>query len=546
MTLSIDRRLLIKGSILGLGALAIPGAAAMLSAKGFTHGIASGEPAPNSVLLWTRFVAANDTKLRCEVATDSGFAKVVSGGEVISRGEADHTAKLTVSGLRPATSYFYRFIAPDGSKSPVGRTRTLPEGEVARFGLALFSCSNLPFGWFNAYGHAAQRNDIDLVVHCGDYIYELQTGRYPSAKDAVPGRILQPTHEILTLADYRLRYACYRLDPDLQQLHARFPMIAQWDDHELANDAWVDGAENHQPDTEGDWATRKAIAQRVYREWMPVSDALYNSFEIGSLATLFRPETRIVGRMEQLDLDKALAGRTDLDKAIAEFRDGPWSAADRTMMGMAQEKWLHEGIAASTRKGTTWQIVAQQVVMGNARFPSQAANWVTSSMSEFARQFVLANISASKAGLPFMLHAWDGYPAARTRLYEAALAADANMVVLSGDSHNAWGFNLGDHASSGKRIAAGVEFAGQSVTSPGFEAFVPGGTPSDIAKGLMATNSDLAFSDTSNRGYVSLEINPAEIVGTWHFMADVRTRTPALSGTHTMRVRKGLRTLEAV
>jgi alkaline phosphatase D len=545
MTLSIDRRLLIKSSILGLGAMSIPGVAAIFSASGFTHGVASGEPAANSVLLWTRFVAANETKLRCEVAADSGFAKVVSGGDVIVRGEADHTAKITVNGLQPATWYFYRFIAPDGRISTIGRTRTLPQGDVARFGLALFSCSNLPFGWFNAYGHAAQRDDIDLVVHCGDYIYELEPGKYPRAKDAVPGRTLQPTHEILTLADYRLRYACYRLDPDLQRLHASFPMIAQWDDHELANDAWVDGAQNHQPATEGDWATRNAIAQRVYHEWMPVSGELYNSYEIGSLATLFRPETRIVGRMEQLDLSQALAGRADLDKAMAEFRDGPWSAADRTLMGMAQEKWLHDGLAASTHKGTTWQIVAQQVVMGNARFPAQAANWVSPSMSDFARQFVIANVSASEAGLPFMLHAWDGYPAARTRLYEAALAADANMIVLSGDSHNAWGFNLGDPSSTGKRIAAGVEFAGQSVTSPGFEAFVPGGTPSDIAKGLMATNSDLVFSDTSHRGYVSLEINPAEVVGTWHFMADVRTHTPALAGTHRMRVRKSLRTLEA-
>jgi alkaline phosphatase D len=546
MTLSIDRRLLIKTSILGLGALAIPGAAALFSTSGFTHGVASGEPAADSVLLWTRFVAPNDTRLRCEVATDSGFTKVVSGGEVTARGESDHTAKLTVSGLQPGTWYFYRFIAPDGSMSTVGRTRTLPQGDVSRFGLALFSCANLPFGWFNAYGHAAQRDDIDLLVHCGDYLYELPVGIYPSAKEAVPGRLLQPTHEMVTLADYRLRYACYRLDPDLQRLHALFPMIAQWDDHELANNAWSGGAENHQPDTEGDWETRKAVAERVYREWLPVSDERYSSYEIGSLATIFRPETRITGRNKQLELSEALAGRGDMTKALAEFRDGPWSASDRTLMGMAQEKWLYDGLAASTRKGTKWQIVSQQVVMGNGRFPAQAMDWLSPTVHDLVRQFVTAGVAASQAGLPYNFDAWDGYPAARTRLYDAALKADADMVVLSGDSHNAWGYNLGDTGSNGKRIATGVEFAGQSVTSPGFEGFVPGVPAASISQAMRETNPDLAFLDASRRGYVTLDINPREVTGTWHFMADIRNRTTALSGTQTMRVRKGVRTLETV
>lgn len=546
MTFPIDRRLLIKGSMLGLGALAIPGAAAVLSESGFTHGVASGEPSASSVLLWTRFVAANDTRLRCEVAADSRFTNVIGGGDLTARGEADHTAKLTVTGLRPGQWYFYRFIAPDGSMSTVGRTRTLPDGDVARFGLALFSCSNLPFGWFNAYGHVAQRSDVDLVVHCGDYLYEYPVGTYPSAKDALPGRLVQPSSEMVTLADYRLRHACYRLDPDLQRLHALFPMIAQWDDHELTNDAWENGAENHQPETEGDWATRKAVAERVYREWMPVSEAAYSSYEIGSLATLFRLETRVTGRTKQLELSDALAGRGDMAKALAEFRDGPWSAADRSLMGKTQEKWLYDGLAASTRKGTAWQIIAQQLVMGNGRFPAQAIDWVPASAPDYVRQRTEAGVAASSAGLPYNLDAWDGYPAARTRLYEAALAADANMVVLSGDSHNAWGYDLGDKGSNGKRIATGVEFAGHSVTSPGFEAYVPAVAPADVAKALKDTNPDLIFSDTSRRGYVSLEISPATVTGAWHFMADIRSRSTALAETRQMRVRKGQRTLEAI
>lgn len=544
MTVSIDRRLLIKASALGLGALSIPGAAAILAARGFSHGIASGEPSANSVLLWTRFVAANDTKLRCEVASDIGFTKVVGGGDVIAKGEADHTAKLTVTGLQPGQWYFYRFIAPDGSISQIGRTRTLPQGDVSRFGIGLFSCSNLPFGWFNAYAHAAQRKDLDLMVHCGDYIYEYPVGTYPAAKEALPGRLIQPSHEIVTLADYRLRHASYRLDPDLQDLHRMFPMIAQWDDHELANDAYENGAENHQPESEGDWATRKAIAERVYREWMPVSDAPYSTYQIGTLATLFRPETRITGRNKQLELSEALAGRGDIAKALAEFRDGPWSAKDRTVMGMRQEKWLYDGFAASTKAGTGWQILAQQIVMGSGRFPAQAANWVPSTAPDYVRARTMAGIAASRAGLPFNLDAWDGYPAARTRLYEAALAADANMVVLSGDSHNAWGYNLGDTDTGGKMQRAGVEFAGHSVTSPGFEAYVPNIAPADVAKALQDTNRDLVFCDTSRRGYVSIAITPDDVTGAWHFMEGIRTRDTALSETRRMRVRKGQRLLE--
>jgi alkaline phosphatase D len=548
MTFSIDRRLLIKAGVLGLGALSIPGAAQILAARGFTHGVASGEPSAGSVLLWTRYVSASDARLRCEVARDSGFRQVAGGGDVVARGEADHTAKITVTGLQPGQRYYYRFIAPDGTISPVGRTRTLPQGDVDRFGIGLFSCSNLPYGWFNAYAHAAARDDLDLIVHCGDYLYEYPAGTYPAKKDIVPGRIVQPDHEILTLADYRLRYAAYRMDPDLQALHAAFPMIAQWDDHELANDAYKDGAENHQPATEGDWSVRKAVAERVYREWMPVSDETYSSYQIGTLATLFRPETRVTGRMKQLDVAEALAGRGDLPKAMADFRDTVWAAKDRTLMGMAQEKWLYDGLAASTRAGTGWQILAQQIVMGNGRFPTRAAEWVPEQAPAAVKKGMMGAIAASQAGLPFNMDAWDGYPAARARLYDAALAADANLVVLSGDSHNAWGYDLGERGmgQAGVPDRVGVEFGGHSVTSPGFETYAPNIAPADVAKALQETNPGLVFSDTSQRGYVSLQVTPAQVTGAWHFMKNIRTRTSALASTHSMRVRKDQRRLEEV
>lgn len=518
MTFEIDRRLLMTAGAFGLAALATPGVAQLLTARGFTHGVASGEPSAKSVLLWTRYVGNGDSRLRCEVATDAAFTQVVAGGDVAASAQHDHCAKLVVDGLTPDRWYHYRFIAPDGTKSDIGRTRTLPDGDTARFGIGLFSCSNMPFGWFNAYGHAAARDDLDLMVHVGDYLYEYGPGKYP--KTDMPGRSVLPANEMVTLADYRLRHASYRADPDLRRLHQRYPMVAQWDDHELTNDAWVDGAQNHQPETEGDWAVRKAVAERVYREWMPVSERRYDSYQIGSLATLFRPETRITARSKQLEFSDVLATHGDLDKAFAEFRDGQWSAPDRTLMGAQQEAWLHAGLARSVKTGTRWQILAQQVVMGTVRAPEAIADWAPAAAAPEARKALTGIAAASRAGLPFNLDAWDGYPAARDRLLQAALESESNLVVLSGDSHNAWGNNL---TTAGR--AVGVEYAGHAVTSPGFETYFPGVAPSDVAKGMRETNPGLVYSDTSRRGYVSLQFTPDRVHGEWHYVPTIAERT---------------------
>ncbi|MFC0203557.1 alkaline phosphatase D family protein [Novosphingobium soli] len=521
MTLVLDRRLLLKAGTFGLAALSTPGVAQILTARGFTHGVASGEPAARSVLLWTRYVGSGETKLRCEVAEDEAFRKVAGGGEVTASPAHDCCAKLTVTGLVPGTWYFYRFVAPDGSMSEVGRTRTLPVGEVGRFGIALFSCANLPFGWFNAYAHAARRDDLDLVVHVGDYFYEYEYGHYP--EHPMPGRRIEPLNETLTLADYRLRLASYRLDPDLRALHRAFPMVAQWDDHESANDAYRDGAENHTPGQEGPWSVRKAAAQKAYREWMPVSEKSYESYQIGALATIFRPETRLTGRTEQLDIGVALKGAGnqggDLMKALAAFRDGPWMAADRTLMGAAQESRLYKDMAASAKAGTRWQVLAQQVVMGSLKAPPQIAELATSGGDPKVAAALMAIGAASRAGLPFNMDSWDGYPAARERLLRAAAEADCNLVVLSGDSHNAWGNDL---ALEGRPV--GVEYAGQSVTSPGYEDYLPAVAPADLGKAMQAANPGLSFVDTSRRGYVSMQVTPEAVRGEWHFVPTIASQ----------------------
>ncbi|NDE87410.1 MAG: hypothetical protein EB048_07445 [Gammaproteobacteria bacterium] len=399
MNIRIDRRQLLHAAMYGLGAVALPGVAQVLQARGFTHGVASGEPTADSVLLWTRFVTDRDTRLSVEVARDVMFGRIVARGECTAEPDRDHTARTVVGGLEPGRWYFYRFIASDGSMSAVGRTRTLPQGDVQRFGLGLFSCSNIGFGWFNAYAHACERTDLDLVVHVGDYLYEYAIGTYPTLKELMPGRLIQPSNEILSLADYRLRHACYRLDPDLQRLHQFYPMI--------------------------------------------------------------------------------------------------------TLLGLEQEKWLRAGLQRSTSAKTRWQVLAQQVVMGEMIVPQEAKNWIGDDATETARKELTIALAAARAGLPFNFDCWDGFPAARRRLLEDAANANANLVVLAGDSHNAWANNL----ENGK-TAVGVEFATHSVTSPGFESYLPRVSPDELAAALRATNRHLAYADTRHRGYTSVMLTP--------------------------------------
>ncbi|MBM4216394.1 MAG: alkaline phosphatase [Gammaproteobacteria bacterium] len=541
MTLRIDRRQLIHAAIFGLGALSLPAMASVLSARGFSHGVASGEPDSDSVLLWTRFVAEGDVRLKAEIARDIGFTRIVSGGEVIAEVQRDYTARLTVRGLEPGRWYFYRFIAPDGSMSVTGRTRTLPVGEVSKFGIGLFSCSNLGFGWFNAYAHACERSDLDVIVHVGDYIYEYPIGSYPDLKSLILGRHIEPEHEIVSLADYRLRYASYRLDPDLQRIHRFYPSIVQWDDHEFTNDSWMEGAENHQPAKEGDWLTRRAVAERVYREWMPVSDSRWRDYQIGSLATLFKLETRISGRSAPPDLESALKGREDIAKALVEFREGVVSSSSRTMLGAEQEEWLRRGLRRSTAAKTRWQVLAQQVLMGEIIMPQDAANWASPESPEFIRQRLRAGLAASRTGLPYNLDSWGGFPAARARLFKDAADANADLVVLAGDTHNAWAQNL----SIGQQ-KVGVEFATQSVVSPGFEYNLPGVDPRDISRAVTAHNPGLAYMDASRRGYTSILLTSESVTGHFHFLKTVRERSTALDGTQTLRAARGARKLDLI
>ncbi|MBD9377880.1 alkaline phosphatase D family protein [Pseudoxanthomonas sp. PXM04] len=547
MSVNIERRRLIVGGTLGLGMLALPGgrglAMELLGARGFTHSVASGEPGPDSMLLWTRYVpagGADEARLVAEVALDREFTRVVSGGQSSTGAHRDWTVKQTVDGLRPGTTYWYRFIAPDGTQSPVGRTRTLPEGEVERFGLGLFSCSNLPMGWFNAYAHAAASDDLDLWLHVGDYIYEYGIGSYKE-KDRIAGREVLPAHdhEMISLADYRLRFACYRADPDLRQLHRMAPMLALWDDHEITNDSWEGGAQNHQPAAEGDWNTRRMAAMQAYREWMPISEEPWKAYPIGSLATLYRTESRVLARTRPPAAELAEAHQSaDPDAALRRFRDGAWQDPAATMLGSDQEHWLSREFARNAAS-STWQMVGMGTILGRTLMPEQMPGWLRPEAGERVADKFRRDVRASRQGVPMWMDRWDGYPAARSRLLRAAQQADADLVMLSGDSHNAWAYSLVEDGRP-----AGTEFAGHSVSSHGMEGNMAV-DPKQVAAAFVATNPELAWADTSQRGYMRLDITPQQVTGEWRFLRTVKERSLALAGTHRLSVERGRRGFKA-
>ena len=390
--------------------------------------------------------------------------------ETAARNAHDFTAKVTVTGLNPGRWYFYRFIAPDGTTpSPVGRTRTLPEGPTSAFTLGVFSCSNFRFGHFNAYRHAAERNDLDLIIHTGDYFYEYEMGRYPSEEQALAGRdLMHRRTETMALADYWLRYATYRADPDLAALHRNFPMIARWDDHEITNNPWMGGAENHQPD-EGDWEARKRAAMQAYQRL----DAGFRC-AMGQLSDRRSRNDHPArnadyrARVEQLDYANAVGDGSAIPESLAAFRDGPWSDEGRTILGAEQEAWLKPPrLPPRWASGTRWQILAQQIIMARLNFPLPLAEDIANS-DQCSR-------SANARAIPCCCD--PGRPTAQSRrlgwvsgrphpaLSGGARRSDANLLVLSGDSHNGWASDLQHDGAN-----VGVEMAGHSVTSPGLKA----------------------------------------------------------------------------
>ncbi|MBO2686520.1 alkaline phosphatase D family protein [Shewanella algae] len=524
-------------------------------AADFLHGVASGDPTQDAVIIWTRVTpqTAGDVRVSWQVSRDGAFSDLVTTGEMVTNAERDYTVKVDAIGLESGSRYFYRFMAGDKT-STVGMTKTLPEGAVDSVKLAVMSCANFPAGYFNVYELAAQRDDLDAMLHLGDYIYEYGRGGYASEHAAELGREVLPAGELLSLSDYRTRYGQYRGDASLQKLHAKLPFITVWDDHEVANDTWKDGAENHNQG-EGDFDARKQAALQAYFEWLPIRpwregnhEEIYRSFSFGDLLDLHMLDTRVLARDKQLDYGNYL------DPATGAFNDQQFLAdvtdTQRTLLGQTQLLWLQGKLLQSSAK---WQLLGQQILMGRMMLPAAIATQQLS-IPQFAELAALAQLAArAQAGdptltqaeltylaanqakltpevlallqlpsIPYNLDAWDGYAYEREVVLATARASGKNLVVIAGDTHNAWANDLKD--KDGNMV--GVEFATSSVSSPGLEYYL--NLPSEqipaTEAAVVGLVDDLKYANLLNRGYMTLTFSSEEVVSEWFYVDSILSK----------------------
>ncbi|MER5541940.1 alkaline phosphatase D family protein [Streptomyces sp. NPDC002589] len=501
-------------------------------APAFLHGVASGDPLPDGILLWTRVTPAPeavpgsglgpDTEVSWVVAKDKAFTRIVAKGTVKATAAADHTVKADVRGLQPATDYWFRFSA-GGTDSPVARTRTAPAADAAVAGLrfGVVTCANWEAGYFAAYRHLATRNDLDAWLHLGDYIYEYKSGEYAARGTVV--RPHAPAGEIITLADYRTRHGKYKTDPDLQALHLKAPVIAIWDDHEFADNAWSGGAVNHTEGAEGTWTARKAAAKQAYFEWMPVRPAIegttYRRLRFGKLADLSLLDLRSF-RSQQ-----ASAGSGSVDDP------------NRTMTGRAQLDWLKAGLKASD---TTWRLVGNSVMI---------APFVIGSLTADLLKPLAKLLDLPQDGIGVNTDQWDGYTHDRRELLDHLRAnAIGNTVFLTGDIHMSWANDVPvDAGTYPLSPSAATEFVITSVTSDNLDDIVkvPEGTVSVVAAPLIeAANRHVHWVDTDRHGYGVLDITADRTQMDYYVLSDRTDANATARWERSYRTRSGTQKVE--
>jgi len=511
----------------------------------FLHGVGSFDPTSNAVLIWTRFTPTIEEvgtfiAIRWQVALDTAFQNIVKEGIQNTSSNEDFTVIEDVTGLQADKKYYYRFIQEDlQEESVVGETITLPEAGIALDSVkfAVCSCSNFQSGLFNVYD-AIANSDADVVLHLGDYIYEYEEGGFGTNENTESlNRVHDPTNEILTLEDYRLRYRQYRTDEALQLAHQKKPFIVVWDDHEITNDAYNGGAENHD-ESEGSFEVRKQTAIKVHGEYLPIrtedGTIIYRNFEFGNLVNLVMLDTRIIGRDKQLAFGDFFGadGSFDFTNFGASILD-----PSRNLMGEQQLAWAGNTIGASS---ATWQVLGQQVLMGKMFVPAElliAIGAVSSGNAtvETFTQLVqtLTELSALKVRalqgdttltsqelgrintvVPYNLDAWDGYFVEREQLF--SFFTGKKTVVLAGDTHNAWYNELFDN--NGNKVAE--EFACASVSSPGFEGLFgdDSTTIAGIEEAFTLLIDNLQYFDASQRGYIMVEINAGAANASYRFV----------------------------
>ncbi len=496
----------------------------------FTHGVASGDPLKDAVIIWTRAVPDSGAgpgsgsksglakaDILWEMASDAEFANVVSSGLVEAKAIHDFTVKVDVTGLSPARRYYYRFKSANNT-SPVGETRTLPKADVSNVTFGVFSCSNYPAGFFTPYMEAAKDDNIDYVLHLGDYIYEYD--------------------------------ALNRTDEGLLSLHQNKPFIVVWDDHEITNDTYKDGAENHQAD-EGDFYTRRAAAVQAYYEWLPIRPPfgterleIYRQFTFGKLLDLYMLDTRVLARDKQLE--------------YANYRDTETKAFDqarfmkdignpnRGLLGETQRNWLHSSMQQSQAK---WQVLGQQLLIGRMLFPVSIFNGVErKAIPDHVHR--LANIKRKqKQGgalseqelalintvMPYNLDAWDGYPVEREQVLMQLKSIGKPVIALAGDTHNAWHNKL--TLKDGTEV--GVELATPGVTSPGMEHYLSMGDEKakTLADDLPLLIEDLQYCNLHQRGFMTLSVSEDSAIATWHYVDVILTKAGKVVNTHSFEIK---------
>lgn len=562
MTAKISRRELIQKSLFGFGALSLSvgftgcndssDQESSTLKVNFEHGVASGDPLKDRVILWTR-LTPNDSSARLQVtwqiALDDQFKQIVKTDKVTTAASQDFTVKVDATGLIPDQSYFYRFIFGD-KISPVGRTKTLPTS-TSKVSFAVCSCSNYPAGYFYVYREMAKQN-VDVIIHLGDYIYEYGATGYATEEAKELGRTLPADNdkEIIKLDDYRKRYALYREDLDLQAAHQRHPFIVIWDDHELANDTWREGAENHTEETpqaknEGKFLERKLAALQAYFEWMPIRPVddqhtkIYRQFDFGSLVQLTMLDTRIIARDEQLDYANYMTA-TGLD--IAKFQADLTNPA-RTLMGYTQRDWLLGKLQQST---ATWNVLGQQILMTKMLVPAELLFALAEITSGNPSDETLEKMNAQIAELitlkirlqkgdptltaqekarvltvaPYNLDAWDGYFAEREILYGTLAQLKKKVVVLAGDTHNAWSSNL--YSKDGAFV--GVELATSSVSSPGLEKYlnIPLAQLQQFEFAFNTLIDELNYCNLNQRGYLMVQFDETHVQSQWIYLDSIK------------------------
>lgn len=557
MSEKISRRELIQKSLFGFGALSLPVAfsgcndgsdeESSEAQADFLHGVASGDPLQDKVILWTRLTPVDLSarlKVTWEVATDDQFKLNLKTGVVQTTKTDDFTVKVDATGLQADTIYYYRFHF--GNKtSPVGQTKTLPVS-TNKVSFAVCSCSNYPAGYFYVYREIAKQS-VDVVIHLGDYIYEYGSDGYATEDAEKLGRTLPSDNnkEIIKLDDYRKRYALYRQDKDLQAVHQRHPFIVIWDDHELANDTWRDGAENHQ-DNEGSFSDRKLAALQAYFEWMPIRPVsntdhlnIYRQFNFGSLVQLTMLDTRIIARDKQLEYkDYMTASGLDAQKFQADLTD-----SKRTLMGYTQRDWLVDKLKQST---ATWNVIGQQVLMSKMWIPAELLVSLGQITSGGTSSDALAKMNAQITELvtlklrleqgdptltiqekarvttlvPYNLDAWDGYYAEREFVYDKLAEFNKKIIVLAGDTHNAWTSYL--YSQKGKYV--GVELATSSVSSPGLEKYlsIPLAQLQKFEFAFTTLIDELTYCNLNQRGYLVVTLDDTQVQSDWIFVDSIK------------------------